>query len=193
MTLAYPIQWPDGKPRSKWRDDSRFKMSPASQRDHLYRQLELMGARNVVISTNMELTIRGEPKVSGSNPVDPGVAVYFERKGTPQCIACDHYRKAHDNLHAVGKTIEALRGIERWGGSTLTDQAFSGFEALPPPGKADWRVVLQFGEREFVSREQIASRHKRLARERHPDAGGSDEMMADLNVARDAALEELSR
>lgn len=31
-----------------------------------------------------------------------------------------------------------------------------------------------------------------LARERHPDAGGSTEAMAELNAARDAALKEIA-
>src|SRR5689334_9122873 len=46
---------------------------------------------------------------------DPGVAVYFKRKGQELCIACDKYLRVSDNLHAVGIAIEAFRTIERHG------------------------------------------------------------------------------
>lgn len=42
-----------------------------------------------------------------------GVAVYFTLKGQQFCFACDHWDEIKDNMQAIHKTIEALRGIER--------------------------------------------------------------------------------
>lgn len=36
------------------------------------------------------------------------------------------------------------------------------------------------------------AQHRFLARERHPDAGGSNHQMAELNRARDQALQEIA-
>lgn len=38
----------------------------------------------------------------------------------------------------------------------------------------------------------VDDRYRALARERHPDQGGSDAMMAELNAARAAARRELT-
>src|SRR3546814_19053229 len=49
-------------------------------------------------------------------------------------FACDRWDTVRDNVRAIGKTIEAIRGIERWGASDMMERAFSAFEALPAPG-----------------------------------------------------------
>lgn len=46
-------------------------------------------------------------------------------------IACDTFRETKLNLAAIVLTIRALRQIERCGTSTLLEQAFKGFAALP--------------------------------------------------------------
>ena len=56
-----------------------------------------------------------------------------------------------ENMRALGKTIEAMRGIERWGAHEVIDQMFEGFTALPPPDKMTtpppmhkaWHEVLE--------------------------------------------------
>lgn len=94
---AYPLDWPPGWPRAKHREHSRFTMS--GQSPHGYRtsispsvevgrkklQLELarIGATYIVLSTNMELTSRGDPRSDRKAVADPGVAVYFALKGKP--------------------------------------------------------------------------------------------------------------
>ena len=56
------------------------------------------------------------------------------------CFACDKWRDVYDNIYAIGKTIEALRGIERWGTGDMVEQAFTGFVALPSP-KSPWEIL----------------------------------------------------
>ncbi len=194
MTHAFPLAWPMGRPRAARRERSRFDTGFSKARDGLIAELERLGARDEVLSTNLALRLDGLPKSGQPQPDDPGVAVYFAYKGKPMCFACDNWDKVEHNIHAIAKTIEAMRGIARWGTGDMLDRAFSGFTALPAPSRA-WREVLGIPPRhprgEDVTREHIEAAYRRLARTRHPDAGGSDDAMAELNRAREQALAEL--
>ena len=140
-----------------------------------------MGGRLPVISANLTLRNDGLPYANQRQPDDPGVALYFERRGKQLVFACDRWAKVEHNMRAIVLTIEALRGIERWGSADMMDQAFTGFQALPAPER--WWQVL--GVTESASAGEIDVAYRRLAREAHPDRGGSDAAMARLNAARE--------
>ena len=91
--------------------------------------------KHVVISTNVPLRRDGEPYASRREPDDTGVAVYFQRMPGSEtvCLACDKFIHVWENMRALGKTLEAMRGIERWGSTELLNRAFVGFTALPSP------------------------------------------------------------
>lgn len=197
MTQAFPLHWPEGWKRTKLPQSSRFDVSFAAARDGLVEQLRLLGARYTIISTNIELRRDGLPYANQPEPADKGVAVYFEWKSRQHVLACDRWNKIKDNLRALEKTVEAMRGIDRWGASTILERSFEAFVALPPspPAKRDWRDVLELNaeERTRVSRAIIEGRYRHLATKKHPDrAGGSHEAMAELNQARDEALKEIA-
>jgi hypothetical protein len=123
-------------------------------------------------------------------PYDPGVAVYFVRKGQQRVLACDKYHGVHNNIHAIAKTIEALRGIERWGTADMLDRAFEGFSALPAPQAVEnWWDVLGCDRNEIA--DEVVARFRDLAKKAHPDvAGGSHEAMSRLNQAMDSFTAE---
>jgi len=183
---AYPLHWPLGRARtpSHKRLTSRFDMTPDRARQELRAEAERHG-RQVVISTNIALRRDGEPYASRNAPSDTGVAVYFLRKGRPVCLACDQYQNVWENMRAISKTLEAMRGIERWGSAEMLDRAFTGFEALPspdmmtpPPGKAWWEVL---GVTAGASADQVQSAWKERCRAN----GGAT---VELNKAKEAAL-----
>jgi preprotein translocase subunit YajC len=70
-------------------------------------------------------------------------------------------------------------------------------EKIKPPRDAieatarPWRQVLQLHREKNVTAERVDEQYRKLARERHPDSGGSEAMMTELNSARDAAKQEL--
>jgi hypothetical protein len=99
-------------------------------------------------------------------------------------FACDKWRTVQDNMRAIQRTIEAIRGIERWGASEMMERAFAAFEALPPP-KSCWDIL---GVRPGSPRDEIEAAYRAKAKRTHPDAGGSTTAMADLNRARSEAL-----
>lgn len=187
MTESFPLYWPEGRPRTpSWkRQRSRFKTGFGMAVRQVMAELQRLGARNAVVSTNVPLRRDGLPLASAKRVDDPAAAAYFTHKGKQMCFACDRWDRIEDNIYAISKTIEAMRGIDRWGTGDMLDAAFSGFIAIPPPD--DWRTAL--GHPETLDQAEAAYRAR--ARVAHPDAGGSHEQMSALNRARDAARAEL--
>jgi hypothetical protein len=63
MTTAYPLQWPDGRPRTPAhrRTKAAFSTTFAVARDNLVAEVRRLGGRNLVISTNVPLRQDGLP------------------------------------------------------------------------------------------------------------------------------------
>lgn len=180
---AYPLQWPTGRPRTaRWeRERAAFETTFARSRDDITHEVALLTGIStrwgvgpeVVISTNTALRRDGLPLAGQKNPDDPGVAVYFKYKGKPMSFACDRWDRIEHNMRAIVKTIEALRGIARWGTGDMLEAAFTGFVALPAPGaERPWYEVLGF-KSSNVNSDAIRDAYRRLRSEHHPDKGGS--------------------
>lgn len=175
----FPLQWPLGWKRTQSPAWSRF--SPGSvfaESNSVIRQLRLLGATNIVVSSNMQYRADGMPYARQSRLDDSGVAVYFELNGAQQCIPCDKWRMLDENLHAISKTIEALRGIERWGAKEMVNAAFRGFKALPETiimgehTARAWWEVLQVSQN--ADPDIVDAAYKRMLSKTHPDHGGTD-------------------
>jgi len=189
---AYPLQWPHGRPRTAIgrREYSRFKTTFAKSRDALLLELFRLGARQNILSTNIELRLDGIPYANRRTPDDPGVAVYFEYKGQRMCFACDKYRKIEDNIHAITLTIGALRGIKRWGTGDMMERAFTGFTALPNQSAEHWRDIL--GVTGIDNLDEIREKYVRLRGLHHPDKGGDSAMFDKIQKAWEQAQQELN-
>ena len=181
----YPLEWPAHVARSKWRDRSRFRCKFSQALDHLLNELRLLGAGYPIISTNVALRQDGLPYANQAAPDDPGVAVYFYLDGEQKCIPCDAWDRVRDNMRAIGKTIECLRAIERYGSEQMMNQAFSAFDALPAPDGVvteQWWDVL--GVRSDCSLNEAHKAYLDLAHKHHPDKDDGDHVrMAAINGA----------
>lgn len=212
----YPLSWPTGWKRTPASKRTRARFTKGSRQysntpgggswvsrsaltvpqglDRLRTELERLRVRDIIISTNVELNSYGDPRGGRRDPDDPGVAVYFKMGGKDRVLACDCWDRTADNLASVAAHIECLRGIDRYGVGTL-DQAFAGYDALPPPGahnRPPWRKVFNFADDAAVDADALSARYRDLARQYHPDMqGGSHEAMAMLNEARDTAAQEI--
>lgn len=201
MTVErYPLTWPTGQPRCSNRRDADFKVEFARARDECLHSLKLLGATGIILSTSVALRQDGLPYSNMAEPADPGVAVYFDRKvpaptpaqpwttvTRPFVIACDTYRKVRWNLRAVGATVEALRSIQRHGATSMLEQAFTGFAALPPKTESEsWWDIL--GISQYAEADEIRNAYRSLAQEHHPDRGGDASQMVKINQAYALAL-----
>jgi hypothetical protein len=190
---AYPLHWPEGWKRTTFRSKSKFGIQGFGRaRDLLLKEVKLLGGTSVILSTNIALRLDGLPYANEREPQDPGVAVYFTYNKRMMCFACDRWRTVKENAYSIAKSIEAMRGIERWGSSQIMERTFTGFAALPEKTSRHWREVLDTPYSN-VTREQIETRYRTLAKTRHPDVGGSEAAMAELNAARTEALQEIAQ
>lgn len=192
--MSNPLLWPAFQPRtpSYRRKRAPFRQTVHTARTNLEKQLERMHATNVVISSNATLTKMGFIASVQRRLDDPGVAVYFTRKGEDRCLAIDRFETLEDNLHAIGLSFEAIRGLERYGGEQLLDTMFTGLAALPATTSATgWWDVLAVDR--HAPRDAIDAAFRAAIRAAHPDAGGSIERSMIVQeayrqaVAKDAA------
>lgn len=175
-TQAYPLTWPAGCKRANRRVRSRFghgatadrKPSIAAALDEAQNQLRQMGATRVIVSSDLLLRNDGLPRSGQPAPRDPGVAVYFTLGNEQKVIAIDLYDLPGCNLYAIAKTVEAMRGIERWGGAEVMSRVFVGFKALPQEAsRPSWETVLDVNPN--CTYEQAKAAWRALVTRYHPD------------------------
>lgn len=193
----YPLQWPAAWPRTTTgqRTVAKFGKKVQSQNSsdtykadltvtqavkRVLAELTTMGVHSgdVVISTNVPVTLDGMPRSGARMPDDPGAAVYWIRSGeNAKVMAIDRYTKVADNLAAIAATLFAMRAIERHGGALILERAFAGFTALPAPGKTagrGWREVLGFKPGTMVTLEDAEQAYRGARSAAHPDKNPGD-------------------
>lgn len=196
---AYPLCWPVGRKRAGYREQSRFGVPLGRARDDIVRQVELLAGRGsgprLIVSSNLEVRRDGLPYANQRQPEDPGVAVYFIYKKQQMCFACDRWKKVEDNMQAIAKTIDALRGVARWGTGDMMEAAFTGFTALPAPGQTSgrgWREVFGWPPDAKVRRLELDGAYRTARSEAHPDRPtGSAERFQEVQTAYEQAKQEL--
>ena len=201
MTEPYPLSWIPNKPRtpSYKRKRSQFQVSFAKARDDLLVELKRLTATNIVISSNVETRLDGLPYSNRPNPDDPGVAVYFRSFKKEYALGCDKWDRVKDNIRAIGKHIEALRGIERWGVSSVEEAMMPFLLPTASPtyqqNRQDdtfsmWWTVLNVSPNASV--EEIKQAYKKLSLTHHPDAGGDRNKWERLSKAYQEGLNMVS-
>jgi hypothetical protein len=199
VTVAYPLAWPEGWPRTppakqvdgryhfkkvSYMDGQRKPYTFAEARDALVAEIRKLDAAGTVLSTNFVISnSTGLPRSDRRAPEDQGVAIYFTKGGKPLAMACDRYTRAEENMNSLRLALDAMRQLERHGGGLMAEKAFTGFAALPAPKR--WWEILGLPATATLAEAVAAYRAK--ARAAHPDSGGTTAAMAELNAARDAA------
>lgn len=190
---SFPLQWPNNWPRAPHRQQSKFKAPDLNRAvNKIEDEVERLDGKGLVISTNLKPTLSSKPEFV-STTGDVGAAVYFNFKNTPIALACDKWNRVQDNLWAIACHIENLRAQERWGVGRL-EQAFAGYKALPEQaGAVTWWGVFGFKTEAdaLCGSASIREKYKALCRQHHPDTGGSNERMVELNMAYSDAAKRL--
>lgn len=195
ISYSYPLQFPwersTGIHHSKF--DPKGRRTFPQARDEVFRQLELLEARKVIVSSNLLLGVNGRPFTAYRvKPVDQGIAFYVTTAKTDLVFACDWWSDIIDNAWAVAKDIDAARGRERWK-ATSSNRVFQGNDGyLPPPKEPqseNWWEVLGVSQNAVLADIEKAFRTK--SKQLHPDMGGDEEQMAALTRAYAEAKKNL--
>lgn len=162
-------------------------------------ELARIKATNVIIEAGYkpnQVRADGWP-YSNAKPEHSQVRVSFERSGTPIAFLQVGFKAVEYNVWLIAMTLQALRAVDRYGCSQSGEQ-YKGWAQLPP-GKesiaaAEWssveyamRFLCQIGNGEVLSLlpADLDVVYRAAARKAHPDAGGSNELMAKVNRAKD--------
>lgn len=182
---AYPLAWPDGWPRTESLRRQRWpnQVTLGAALKELESEMRMLGVKNIVLSSNCSLGME--------NATDPGVVAYGFYDTQQIAVPCDRWNTVAANVRAIAKTINAMRGMERWGAKHMIKAMFQGFTAIRGPGPKPWREVLGIKPEAVVTREMIRQRRNDLAKNHHPDISGDNDHMAEINAAADRALQEI--
>jgi len=211
MVDAYPLQWPPGWPQTDQHNRHRSRFNEKSQsrqgwttqkaismskaRYELLNELRLLGTDKAIINSNIKTRLDGLPYANQKQPDDVGVAIYFRLDGNDQCFPCDKWDRVEDNIYAIAKIINAMRGIERWGPKEMVAASFRGFEALPPHGSDNPDTVFaKPGVDHFAgceTRQAVKDRRRNLALDLHPDKGGDPGEFSEMMKQYDQMLKKV--
>jgi len=182
-----PLLWPAGRPRTVHPKHSAFSSTLQEAEHGIYWQLGMLGAEKVIITSNLHVGKNGLPNIR-QTAEDTGIAVYFDYKDSRHCMAIDRYVYFWENMRAIEKSLEAIRGLERWGGAEIVETSLGGFKELPmnaiitpPPASRPWYDVLEV--QQIASKDVIEAAYKRLVHKRHADKGGSSMAFIELQNA----------
>ena len=192
-----PIEtWP--RPWTKDRRNSPFRAGYNDTLQKLEKEIEELNGRNIVIQlalTERDLRLDGWPRAN-ARPSHPGVIVTFDSfHGSLQRV-CDEFPDWVSNMRGIAYTMERLRTAEAYG-VTKGGQQYRGWQALPPPPADNTpnnavdaaRVLASVSGMDMaaiLSEPAYFQRAYRAAAKRcHPDVGGSEATMKQLNLIAD--------
>lgn len=143
-----------------------------------------MRAKGILLSSNYTLGVE--------NPSDPGVCAYFEWDGLRLAIPCDRWDRISHNIQAIALTVEAMRGMERWGAKHMIRAMFTGFKQLANKGHdPQWWITLGVGPNSGAA--EVKEAYRRLAQEHHPDKNGDPDVFRRIQVAYETWQDWLDR
>lgn len=107
---------------------------------------------------------------------------FMHSKLGQRALVCDSFPEYYQNLRAIYLTLDGIRLAE---GRGILEQYRQFFEALPAPGQTSAITTLWgiLGVQENAPLEIAEAAYRVRSKKAHPDAGGSNEEMIQLNQA----------
>lgn len=112
------------------------------------------------------------------------VSVRFIKAGKPVTLTIDSQERPVDNLRALYLCLDDMRMLEVRGLADTIQSAY--MQLAAPAAERDPHEVL--GLRPGATAAEVEAMFRAKAKQLHPDAGGSEAAMAELNAARDKLL-----
>jgi len=174
-------------------------------------ELGRIGASDVVLESGYQLSqLRNDGLPYSNAKAEHGQArVSFKAAGVPMSFFFGGWIDLEQNVYMIALTLKALRAVDRYG-CTQDGQQYKGWAQLPPGpsgpaataefasledaarflwGRAGWTDAKELERVEFrriITDPDVLRRvYRDVAREAHPDAGGSTELMAKVNRAKE--------
>lgn len=190
MSAAYPLQWPKNWPKTELpkKENGKFKQSLAGALVNLKTECQRLQGKSLVLSSNYTL--------GNERPAESGVVAYFQLGEQPIAIPCDRWKLVEHNVQAIALTIEAMRGMERWGAKHMITAMFTGFKALPAKaGGKSPREILGFRENELLDETQVTTRFRNLSKIYHPDVPHTGDANAwrEIREAHDLLMQNVRK
>lgn len=126
-----PQVWP-GKPTPPYQQRrAPFKSVPGKAFTLLGTEIRRLGGKNVKIAIDVTSgSIRNDGMLySNARPKSPGVIVSFDVPDGVLQFPCDTFRFWEANIDAIGRSLQALRMVNRYG--VQQGKQYTGFKALP--------------------------------------------------------------
>jgi len=189
-----PQPWTRPATPKTQRKHGNFRTSYTRTLEKLQYELEKIGATEILFECSFhanQIRLDGWPKANQS-PEYNGIAVSFNHPEVGRVeYVTDRYFLWQDNLHAIALTLEALRGVERWG-VVASGQQYTGFKAIESGNgsrrpAAVWIAKLvepDDAERQKVVVDGLLTKSSHMTKvvvrqakiRAHPDTGGSHDM-----------------
>lgn len=191
-----PVAWPGTKTVN--RKTAKFKAAWDRTIAILEYEIgKLEGSdTEIAVNTKAEMIRRDGKFAANAQIYGPEAIVSFMTPNGRLQFATDTYLQWRDNVHAVAKTLESLRDIDRWG--AVQGRQYSGFKALPSGTAATMSVqaaatIVSVASGEtpgaITTSRETAQKALRVALAKaHPDRGGLLAAFQQLQQAK-AALE----
>lgn len=184
-----------------------YKTSESATMQLLEKELDAVGAHASVLQlaiTDDDIRVSGVLRAS-IRTEHPGVLLTFTSSKIGKVrFSTDRFLRWQDNLRAIALGMEALRKVDRYGITSGGEQyagfraieaaeSARGFETVEQAARYIATYALDGAEEDKVERiadamlidgELVETYYRRAAKLQHPDAGGSETIMAKIVAAR---------
>lgn len=184
-------QWPRPDTHRR-RGRHTFRASWADTLELLDRELEHLGAENVIIQadfTEADIRLDGRPRSNAKAPKHPGVIVSFESRHGPLQYMTDEHEWWQHNVRAIALGLEALRAVDRYG-ITQTGQQYKGWRQLTAGSgitsrEAALELITRLADIAPATIDDVGlhTAYRKAIKRAHPDGGGDTETFAAVQDA----------
>jgi hypothetical protein len=192
LSIGPITTWPGDRTPADARRRSQFSAPLRDTLEQLERELYYLRATDV----RLEVAIPPDPGYwrndgrprAHARADHPGVVLRFKTAvfGLGEvAYSTDRFLSWQENLRAIAKTLQAARMMERYG-TTSRGQQYRGFKELPAPQSSmNASEAAAFLHEHGGSEGTTLDQYRRASKALHPDVGGTPELMAKLNEAKE--------
>jgi hypothetical protein len=184
-----PLVW--DLPRTPWnqlRDRNTFKQTWTAIQDLLDKELRLVNATEITLELDVtEGAIKQDGGLrAGAGPGFQGIRLSFNLADVGRVFfATDKHEFWQHNVYAIGRALEALRLVERYGINQGNEQ-YTGFKAIESNGSTTEAQAEAFirGVSDLGAEASIRAHLTAATKKLHPDQGGGRELWDALTDAK---------